>query len=48
MISKAWLQATPLALVIAVFLVVPIATILVVSFWDYTEYDLVSDFVLTN
>ncbi len=46
--SVAWLQATPLALVVAVFLVVPIATIVVVSFWDYTEYDLVPDFVLTN
>jgi putative spermidine/putrescine transport system permease protein len=46
--SVAWLQATPLALVVAVFLVVPIATIVVVSFWDYTEYDLVPDVVLTN
>jgi putative spermidine/putrescine transport system permease protein len=46
--SVPWLQATPLALVVAVFLVVPIATIVVVSFWDYTEYDLVPDFVLTN
>ncbi len=43
-----WLQATPLALVVAVFLVVPIATIVVVSFWDYTEYDLIPDVVLTN
>jgi putative spermidine/putrescine transport system permease protein len=46
--SVSWLQATPLALVMAVFLVVPIATIVVVSFWDYTEYDLIPDLVLTN
>ena len=45
---KPWLQALPLALVVAVFLVVPIVTLGVVSFWDYTEYDLVPDFVLTN
>ena len=46
--SVPWLQALPLALVVAVFLVVPIATLAVVSVWDYTEYDLIPDFVLTN
>ena len=43
-----YLQSTPLALVLAVFLLVPIATIVVVSFWDYNEYELIPGFVLTN
>jgi putative spermidine/putrescine transport system permease protein len=46
--SAPWWQAAPLAAVVAVFLVIPIATLGVVSFWDYTEYDLIPDFVLTN
>lgn len=44
----AWLQAAPLALVLALFLVFPILTIIVVSFWDFSEYALIPDFVLTN
>ena len=43
-----YLQATPLALVLSVFLLVPIATIVVVSFWDYNEYELIPGFVLQN
>jgi putative spermidine/putrescine transport system permease protein len=43
-----YLQVTPLVLVFLVFLVVPIAVILVVSFWDYTEYALIPTFVWTN
>ena len=48
--NRAWayLQATPLLLVLAVFLVVPIATIVAVSFWDYNEYTLIPSFVLDN
>src|SRR5258707_11223847 len=48
--ERGWacLQATPLTVVLAVFLVVPILTILVVSFWDYDEYRLLPGFVLTN
>jgi putative spermidine/putrescine transport system permease protein len=46
--SVAWLQAAPIAVIMAFFLVVPIAVIVVVSFWDYTEYDIVPDFLLTN
>ena len=38
----------PLFLVTSFFLILPIITILVVSFWEYTEYSLVPDFVLTN
>ena len=43
-----YLQAAPLALTLLVFLVVPIATILVVSFWDYDAVRVIPDFVLTN
>ncbi len=46
--SVVYLQAAPIALVMAVFLLLPIAVIAVVSFWDYTEYDIIPDFVLTN
>jgi putative spermidine/putrescine transport system permease protein len=43
-----YLQAAPLALVLAVFLVIPIATIVVVSFWDYDFARLIPGFILTN
>jgi len=43
-----YLQVLPLTLVLLVFLVVPIALIAVVSFWDYTAFSLVPDFVFTN
>ncbi len=44
----AYLQALPLGLVLTVFLVVPILTILVVSFWDYDSVQVYPDFLLTN
>jgi putative spermidine/putrescine transport system permease protein len=43
-----YLQVAPLVAVFLVFLVVPIAVILIVSFWDYTEYALIPAFVWTN
>lgn len=43
-----WLQAAPLALVLAVFLLLPIGLIVVVSFYDYDSFSLIPDFVLTN
>lgn len=43
-----YLQASPLALVLGVFLLIPIATIVIVSFWDYNEYELIPGFVLQN
>ncbi len=43
-----YLQATPLALVLAVFLLIPVATIVIVSFWDYNEYSLIPSFILDN
>ncbi|MCB1502391.1 MAG: ABC transporter permease [Bauldia sp.] len=43
-----YLQAAPLALILFVFLLIPIATIVVVSFWDYDFARIIPDFVLTN
>ena len=43
-----YLQVTPLALVFLLFLVVPIATIVVVSFWDYNTTQIIPDFLLQN
>ncbi|MEM7255626.1 MAG: ABC transporter permease [Pseudomonadota bacterium] len=42
------LQVLPLLLILLIFLVIPIALIGVVSFWDYSEFELIPDFVWTN
>ncbi|NYZ15631.1 ABC transporter permease [Azospirillum sp. RWY-5-1] len=43
-----WLQVAPLAVILTVFLVLPIAAIVTVSFWDYDSVRIIPDFVLTN
>src|SRR3954451_11712013 len=43
-----YLQVAPLTLTFAVFLLIPIATILVVSFWDYDSIRVIPDFILLN
>lgn len=43
-----YLQVLPLTLTLLIFLVIPVVVIGVVSFWDYTEFALVPDFVWTN
>jgi putative spermidine/putrescine transport system permease protein len=43
-----YLQVAPLVAVFLLFLVFPILTIVVVSFWDYDTARLIPDFVLTN
>src|SRR4029434_4287116 len=43
-----YLQAAPLALVFLLFLVVPIATIVVVSFFDYSTTQIIPAFLLQN
>ena len=43
-----YLQATPLTLILAAFLVLPIATIVIVSFWDYDSIQIFPAFVFTN
>ena len=48
---KVWityLQVAPLALVFLLFLIVPIATIVVVSFFDYNTTQIIPTFVLQN
>jgi putative spermidine/putrescine transport system permease protein len=42
----AWLQAAPLAAVFVVFFLVPLALILMVSFWRATDYELIPAFTL--
>jgi len=43
-----FLQATPLAVVLGLFLLLPIATIVVVSFWDFDFARIYPDFILRN
>src|SRR5260221_14418122 len=43
-----YLQVAPLALVYAVFLGVPLLTLVVVSFFDYDSVQIIPGFVLTN
>ena len=43
-----WLLATPIALVLAVFLILPICLIVVISFWSATEFSIVPDFSFDN
>ena len=42
----AWVQAAPLAAVFAVFFVVPLALVVMVSFWQATDYELIPAFTL--
>src|SRR6267142_6880538 len=43
-----YLQVAPLALVFLLFLVVPILTIVVVSFFDYNTTQIIPDFLIQN
>ncbi|AVW92810.1 ABC transporter permease [Celeribacter baekdonensis] len=45
---QGWLQASPLTLVLIGFLILPIITIVVVSFWRATEFSIIPDFSLEN
>ena len=40
--------AVPFAMVLATFFVLPLILVVVVSFWDYTEYSLIPDLILMN
>ena len=40
--------AVPFAMVLAAFFVLPLILVVVVSFWDYTEYSLIPDLILMN
>ena len=43
-----WLMAAPLAIVLLIFLVLPIVMIVVVSFWRATEFSILPAFVFEN
>jgi len=43
-----YLLALPYSLVFILFFLVPLALVLIVSFWDYTEYSIIPDFITTN
>jgi putative spermidine/putrescine transport system permease protein len=40
----AWAQVSPFALVFVLFFIIPLAFVVMVSFWDYTEYSIVPAF----
>nr|WP_181374792.1 ABC transporter permease [Polaromonas sp. E10S]AWD72001.1 ABC-type spermidine/putrescine transport system, permease component I, PotB [Polaromonas sp. E10S] len=44
----AWAQALPLTTVFALFFLIPLALVLMVSFWDYSQYQLLPDFTFKN
>jgi putative spermidine/putrescine transport system permease protein len=44
----AWTQALPLALVFALFFVIPLILTVIVSFWNYNEYEILPDFTARN
>jgi len=43
-----WLLVSPLVAILAFFLLLPIATIVAVSFWNYNEFTFFPDFVFDN
>lgn len=43
-----YLLAAPYAVVFLLFLIIPLILVVVVSFWDYTEYSIIPDFRFTN
>ncbi len=45
---RPYVQAAPLALILAAFLLVPLLAIVVVSFWDYDSVRIIPDFTLQN
>jgi putative spermidine/putrescine transport system permease protein len=45
---RAWLQATPFALVFVFFLVLPLLLVVTVSFWRATDYELIPAFTAQN
>ncbi|MBC7378008.1 MAG: ABC transporter permease, partial [Burkholderiaceae bacterium] len=44
----AWWQALPLTAVFVLFFLIPLALILMVSFWDFNEYELLPAFTFKN
>ncbi len=45
---KAWWQAAPFTAVFVVFFLVPLALVLMVSFWNFNDYELIPGFTFRN
>jgi putative spermidine/putrescine transport system permease protein len=45
---RAWWQAGPFAAVFALFFLIPLALVVMVSFWNFNEYELIPDFTFRN
>jgi putative spermidine/putrescine transport system permease protein len=43
-----WVQATPFAVVFLLFFVLPLAFVVMVSFWDYNDYEMLPSFTLRS
>jgi putative spermidine/putrescine transport system permease protein len=43
-----WLQAMPFGLVFLVFFVIPLILVVVVSFWDYNDYEMLPSFTMRS
>ena len=46
--SFSWLLVSPTILILAFFLVLPLLTIAIVSFWDYNEWNFFPAFIFDN
>lgn len=46
--DRSWMLISPTVLILGFFLVLPILTIVAVSFWDYNEYNFFPAFILDN
>lgn len=44
----AWWQASPFTLVFVLFFLVPLALVVMVSFWEYNEYEILPAFTMAN
>ena len=40
-----WIQAAPFGLVFAAFFIVPLVLVMIVSFWDYNDYEMLPAFI---
>ncbi|MEL6290541.1 MAG: ABC transporter permease [Pseudomonadota bacterium] len=45
---SSWALASPIVLILSFFLILPLATIMVVSFWDYNEFTFFPAFIFDN
>ena len=47
-INKYFLLALPFYLIFILFFIIPLILTIIVSFWDYTEYSIIPDFIFDN